>query len=105
MPWWDHAYCFEQPLLDLASGSFPTGLCQDPEIDIPAVDFKPRSKLDAEVNARCKHRDKCGHCADCLLDVPEEWRNGPIGLQITARRLEEEKVVDMLCKVKDALAR
>jgi len=57
MPWWDHAYCFEQPLLDLASGSFPTGLCQDPEIDLPAVDFKPRSKLDAEVNARCKHRE------------------------------------------------
>jgi amidase len=88
IPWWDHAYCFEQPILDLASGSFPTGLCQDPEIDLPPADFKPRSKLDAQV-----------------LDVPEEWRNGPIGLQITARRLEEEKVVDMLCKVKDALSK
>jgi hypothetical protein len=43
--------------------------------------------------------------ADNALDIPEDWRNGPIGLQVTARRLEEEKVVDMLCKVKDALSK
>jgi Asp-tRNA(Asn)/Glu-tRNA(Gln) amidotransferase A subunit family amidase len=35
---------------------------------------------------------------------PEKWRNAPIGLQITARRLEEEKVVDMLYEIRDALA-
>jgi hypothetical protein len=55
VPWWDHAYCFEQPLLDLASGSFPTGLCQDPEIDLPASDFEPRSEIDAEMYARCEY--------------------------------------------------
>jgi hypothetical protein len=41
-----------------------------------------------------------------LIDSsPEEWKNGPIGLQVTAKRLEEEKVVDMLCKIRDALAK
>jgi Asp-tRNA(Asn)/Glu-tRNA(Gln) amidotransferase A subunit family amidase len=34
---------------------------------------------------------------------PEEWANAPIGFQITARRLEEEKVVDMLVQIQDAL--
>jgi hypothetical protein len=35
---------------------------------------------------------------------PQEWANAPIGFQITAQRLEEEKVVDMLCCIEDALA-
>jgi hypothetical protein len=44
-------------LLDLASGSFPTGLYQDPKIDLPAQNFEPRSQLDSEVNARCESCD------------------------------------------------
>jgi hypothetical protein len=74
MPWRDHAYCFEQPLLDLASGSFPTGLHQDPEIDRPAEDFKPRSELDAEVNARCQCR--CSYLKDLILTVQTLPKNG-----------------------------
>jgi Asp-tRNA(Asn)/Glu-tRNA(Gln) amidotransferase A subunit family amidase len=42
--------------------------------------------------------------ADDVDGDPEKWRNAPIGLQITARRLEEEKVVDMLYEIRDALA-
>jgi Asp-tRNA(Asn)/Glu-tRNA(Gln) amidotransferase A subunit family amidase len=34
---------------------------------------------------------------------PEKWAGAPIGLQIVAQRLEEEKVVGMLCKIRDAL--
>jgi Asp-tRNA(Asn)/Glu-tRNA(Gln) amidotransferase A subunit family amidase len=42
--------------------------------------------------------------ADDVDGDPEQWRDAPIGLQITARRLEEEKVVDMLYDIRDALA-
>lgn len=34
---------------------------------------------------------------------PEEWRGAPIGFQLVGRRLEEEKVLAMLQRVKEAL--
>jgi hypothetical protein len=104
LPRGEHHFSSGQPLFDLSSGSFPTGLLQDPGIDLPATDFKPRSELDARINGRCECSLSFVSVAD-PIDVPAESRNGPIGLQITARRLEEEKVVDMLCKVKDALSK
>jgi amidase len=100
----EHHFSSGQPLFNLSSGSFPTGLLQDPEIDLPATDFKPKSELDARIQARCEYYVSFVSVTD-PVDVPEDARNGPIGLQITARRLEEEKVVDMLCKVKDALSK
>lgn len=54
IPIYEHGYCAEQPLLDLASGTFPTGLFQDPEIDLPKQNFNPRSESDIKENARCK---------------------------------------------------
>jgi amidase len=54
-PWYDHGYCFGEPLLDLASGTFPTGLFQDPEIDLPASDFIPRSESDVVDQASCQY--------------------------------------------------
>jgi amidase len=104
VPRGEHHFSSGQPLFDLSSGSFPTGLLQDPEVDLPATDFKPKSELDARIKGRCE----CSFSFASVThpkDVPEDARNGPIGLQITARRLEEEKVVDMLCKVKDALSK
>jgi len=47
-------YASLEPLLDLSSGAFPSGLCQDPEIDLPAKDFEPRSELDGKINALCE---------------------------------------------------
>lgn len=38
-------------------------------------------------------------------DNPEIWRGAPIGLQLIAGRLEEEKMVGMLCVIRDALAK
>jgi hypothetical protein len=104
VPRGEHHFSSGQPLFDLSSGSFPTGLLQDPEIDPPATDFKPKSELDARINARCEYSVSFVSATDSI-DVPEDARNGPIGLQITARRLEEEKVVSMLCQVKDALSK
>jgi amidase len=101
VPRGEHHFSSGQPLFDLSSGSFPTGLLQDPEIDLPATDFKPKSELDARIQARCEYFVSFVSVTN-PIDVPEESRNGPIGLQITAGRIEEEKVVDMLCKVKDA---
>ena len=55
VPRGEHHFSSGQPLFDLSSGSFPTGLLQDPEIDLPAVDFKPKSELDARIQARCEY--------------------------------------------------
>jgi Asp-tRNA(Asn)/Glu-tRNA(Gln) amidotransferase A subunit family amidase len=41
--------------------------------------------------------------ADVLDDNPEQWAGAPIGLQIVGQRLEEEKVIGMLCRIRDAL--
>jgi hypothetical protein len=41
-------------LLDLTCAAFPTGLRQDPEIDTPNKDFKPRSDLDEELQNTCE---------------------------------------------------
>jgi amidase len=104
VPRGEHHFSSGQPLFDLSSGSFPTGLPQDPETDLPATDFKPKSELDARINGKCE----CSFSFASVthpIDVPEDARNGPIGLQITARRLEEEKVVSLLCQVKDALSK
>jgi len=36
---------------------------------------------------------------------PQDWANGPIGFQVIARRLEEEKVVGMLLAIDQALVK
>ncbi|WWC87431.1 uncharacterized protein L201_002320 [Kwoniella dendrophila CBS 6074] len=86
----EHTYANFQPLLQLSTGSFPSGLFQDPKIDLPSRDFDPQSELDSQVHA--------------LYSDPEEWRGAPIGFQLVARRLEEEKVLAMLSRIADALA-
>ncbi|KIR50831.1 amidase [Cryptococcus gattii Ru294] len=85
----EHTYANFQPLFQLSTGSFPSGLFQDPSIDLPLREFIPRSDLDKVVQA--------------LYSDPEEWRGAPIGFQLVGRRLEEEKVLAMLQRVKEAL--
>lgn len=50
----EHTYANFQPLFQLSTGSFPSGLFQDPSIDLPLRDFTPRSDLDKVVQALCK---------------------------------------------------
>ena len=49
-----HSYSLVPAVLDLTSGVFPTGLVQDPEIDKVAMDFKPRTDIDEQINALCE---------------------------------------------------
>jgi amidase len=107
VPFYEEPACsFGEPLMDLASGTFPTGLIQDPDIDLPVKDFVPRSNIDGPLQEMCKYLviHPVLAKADSLDGNPEKWRSAPIGLQLTARKLEDEKVVDMLYRIRDALA-
>ncbi|WVF67413.1 hypothetical protein IAT40_002169 [Kwoniella sp. CBS 6097] len=99
----EYTYANLQPIFDLTSAAFPTGLRQDPAIDVPESSFEPRSKLDQTVHDLCKFED-----TSMLLTLPDtdpsEWEGAPIGLQLFARRFEEEKVLAMLGIIKEALA-
>lgn len=71
---------------------------------MPIKDFIPRSKDDVEDQSSCDSL-LCERASrlTCPDNDPEKWWNAPIGLQLTARRLEEEKVVSMLVVIKEAL--
>ena len=61
------------------------------------------------MNALCERSYLSAHSyhdidSHCLTDSdPDEWTGGPIGLQLVARRLEDEKIVAMLRRIRDAL--
>lgn len=66
-------------LIDMPNVVFPTGLYQDPEIDVKDTSFKPRSDIEAyELR---------------LYDDPQIFKGAPISLQITGRRYHDEEVV------------
>lgn len=104
----EHTYANFQPLFQLSTGSFPSGLFQDPSIDLPLRGFTPRSDLDKVVQALCEWKPTF---FSPLTDImafdgdsdPEEWRGAPIGFQLVGRRFEEEKVLAMLQRVQKAL--
>ena len=71
-------------ILDYSSTSFPTGLCGDRDVDVYPSDFKPLSEQDEVTKG----------------DYDAASINGiPISLQLTARRLEDEKVVALTERV------
>lgn len=41
-------------ILDVTSAAFPTGLRQDPAIDVPIEDFKPKSDEDKRLQGLCE---------------------------------------------------
>lgn len=51
-PGWGYADC--SAILDITSAAFPTGLRQDPDIDVIDTDFKPRSAEDKKQQDLCK---------------------------------------------------
>lgn len=100
-----HSYSLVPAVLDLTSGVFPTGLTQNPTIDIPDKNFHPRTVIDEQIHALCEHRPfgQTISGTDIPDDNPEEWKDAPIGLQLIGQRLEEEKIVGMLGIIRDAL--
>jgi hypothetical protein len=84
--------------------AFPTGLRQDPTIDLPIQDFQPKSEDDKRLQGYCKLSNMLEMRRGLIADNdPEMWRGAPIGLQLIGGRLEEEKMVGMLCEIRDAL--
>lgn len=65
-------------VLDYSSTSFPTGICADKAVDVYAEDFRALAEAD-----RVTRED---YDADAVHGMP-------ISLQLTARRLEDEKVM------------
>jgi amidase len=71
-------------ILDYSAVSFPTGLHVDKELDVVPADFKPLSDLD-ETTAK---------------DYDAAAVHGmPISLQLTGRRLQEEKILEVADRV------
>ena len=71
-------------LLDYSSTSFPTGLQANKEVDLYPSDFKPQGEQD-EITRNDYD--------------PEAVHGMPISLQLTCRRLEEEKAMALTEKV------
>ncbi|VEU22749.1 DEKNAAC103813 [Brettanomyces naardenensis] len=65
-------------ILDLPTLVAPTGLSQDPKIDTPNKDYKPRSYVDKIEQNKY---------------IPELFEKAPICLQLTGRRYFDEEVV------------
>ncbi|RFU27741.1 hypothetical protein B7463_g8596, partial [Scytalidium lignicola] len=78
---------FVVPYIDYVGGIVPV-LQADPILDPVDKNFKPRSDLDMELHN--------------LYD-PEAYQGGWAGVQIVGRRLEEEKVLNIMKKVDEAL--
>ncbi|GMM28973.1 hypothetical protein DAMA08_016890 [Martiniozyma asiatica (nom. inval.)] len=74
--YWGYTGLFN--LLDLPSLETPTGLYQDPKLDIKEKDYMPRSNMDKVEQDRY---------------IPELFEGAPIGLQISGRRYFDEEVV------------
>jgi amidase len=78
---------FVVPYIDYVGGVVPV-LQADPAIDIKDKTYKPRSELDREL---------------WEMYDPEAFKGGWAGVQIVGRRLEEEKVLNLMRKVDEAL--
>jgi hypothetical protein len=52
--WRNYGFADYAAILDISSAAFPTGLRQDPAIDVPVEDFKPKSDEDKRLQDLCK---------------------------------------------------
>ena len=78
------AYTGIMNLLDYSSTSFPTGLYGDKEVDVYSSDFKAMSDTDKVTKNDYD---------------PAEIQGIPISLQLTGRRLEDEKIMALTEKI------
>lgn len=104
-PWHYGAMC---PLLDLTAGVFPVTKV-DLEKDRVPEDWQPISEKDKEVMGYCEFRTLGSKCSRNSRNLqlpdgkPENHEGALIGLTLTAKRLEEEKVTAMLHVVRDVV--
>ena len=64
----------------------------DKNIDKRDETYKPISDLDKLVWSKCI---PWGCCVRLILDDPEVYHGGPVGLQLVGRKLREEDVLEM----------
>jgi len=53
--WRNYGFADCAAILDVTSAAFPTGLRQDPTIDLPVEDFKPKSNKDKRLQDLCTY--------------------------------------------------
>lgn len=51
--WRNYGFADCAAILDVTSAAFPTGLRQDPGIDVPVKDFEPKSDEDKRLQDLC----------------------------------------------------
>ncbi|OAQ98283.1 hypothetical protein LLEC1_04059 [Akanthomyces lecanii] len=83
------AYTAVFNILDVSAVSFPTGLTVDKTADVVGQDYEPQSDTCQAINEEYD---------------PNLLEGMPISLQLVARKLEEEKVLDMTGSVLQALS-
>lgn len=67
----DYGFADCAAILDVTAAAFPTGLRQDPVIDVPAKDFKPKSDEDERLQHICTF--------SLMIGLMARWRAGAVG--------------------------
>ncbi|KAJ3333274.1 hypothetical protein HDU93_008632, partial [Gonapodya sp. JEL0774] len=82
-------YTMLYSLLDYTATTVPVSLVQSTDIPLPA-DYTFANEFERKIHA---------------IYTPERFANAPLSVQIVARRLEEEKVLEVTKVVRDCLAK
>lgn len=90
-------------ILDYTAISFPTGITADKEIDLLSPHQESLSDLDAEVQSKCQLKPSSFIHVLTYKDDAVAVHGMPVSLQLTGRRLQEEKVLAMTQRVLEAL--
>ena len=68
--------------------------------DPKPTSYRPISAADRECYEQCKQID---FTLKLIIDDPEKYEGGPVGLQVIGRRFEEEKVLEILEVIQRAI--
>jgi amidase len=92
-------------IVDYAAVSFPCGVTVGKEIDRSKPRHRPHSDLDKEIHAECKFYLFLQQqvLTFIVVDSQHVVHGMPVSLQLVARRLEEEKVLEMTREIIESL--
>lgn len=85
--------------LDYPCGAFPVTFA-DPEKDPKLASYIPISETDKSTCEKCISFE-----VKLTIDDPEKYKGGPVGLQLIGRRFEEEKILDMVEIIAQAIGK
>jgi amidase len=90
-------------VLDYTAISFPTGLTADKEVDLLPPHQESLGELDREIQSKCRLSLSSLIYMLTYIDDAAAVHGMPVSLQLTGRRLQEEKVLAMTQRVLEAL--